>query len=102
MGWPNENSGGGSAAITQQTKTQAQAESAVNWNDGATLIISSVTSQCVIAVPTNHEAGRTYTIIAVQDATGYWDIEFNNVVYTGLAPNARQKIQLYYDGVDYL
>jgi phage-related protein len=87
---------------TQQTRTQAQATSAVNWANGDTLIISTASSAFAIATPTNAIAGRTYTIIVVQNATGGWDYEFNNVLYAGGAPNQKQKIQLYYDGVDYI
>jgi hypothetical protein len=95
-------SGGGGGAPVQQTLTQAGATTAVDWANGDTLIISSVTSDFVIATPLNPIAGHKYIIIGVQDSTGYHNIEFNNVIYAGQTPGVRQKIELYFDGVTYL
>jgi hypothetical protein len=93
---------GESGVVTQQTKTQAQAVSAIDWTDGDTLIISSVTSDFTIATPTNPVAGHTYNIVATQDATGSWVITFpNGTTWTDGFPNEKRRFSFYYDGTDY-
>jgi hypothetical protein len=94
--------GGGGGTVVQQTLTPTQATTAINWASGDTIIITPVIANIVLATPTGATAGHTYTIIVVQDATGGWSYEFNNVTYSGGAPGQRQKTQLYYDGVDYI